>query len=94
MNCVADDSDKDENEPQVDPAVSRRAKICELVQELGHLPPFRHLAAMLTVEGYSVSHVQVSLDCRHLGLESTRSRRARNSPEILQRRLPALSELN
>jgi len=94
MNSVDDNSDNDEMKPQVDPAVSRRSKICELVQKLGHLPPFRQLAAMLTAEGHSVSHVQVSLDCRHLGLESTRSRCARNTPEILQPRLPALTEIN
>lgn len=94
MSGVADDSEENGSELQIDSAGSRRSKIYQLVQKLGHLPPFRKLAAMLTDEGYSVSHVQVSFDCRHLGLESARSKRPRNNPEILQPRLPTLLELN
>ncbi len=94
MSIPADEFDKNETKSKIEPAKSRRSRICELVQELGHLPSSRKLAAMLSAEGHSVSHVQVSFDCRHLGLESTWSKRARNNSPVLQSPLPTFAELD
>lgn len=76
--------------PDGKPAAHRRQLLQEIIGTLGYIPSYRTLAAKLSDAGHPISHVQVLSDCRQMGLESERSKRARERRRTHQALLPML----